>query len=300
MSDTEPEGTRDADVPPDAGDEALLPPLDWRSPNMVFERHWRFIVFVLLMLTMGLRTGDGVHSGFTIFALVLLVWVPLVRYADRGHLDRFDAEVILRALCNPDPRAVVESAMQGAVADRVDLAAPPPGWWGSFAGAETLEDVRRIAAPLAGIAGPAFAEALDEAADWQPVNDGTRAHRSPVPTDWLLWLASDEGSNRAEVRPDAVCLTTIHGAKGLEWPAVVLVGACEGAIPARWDRTAEDVAESGRCLYVGVTRARDALVVVAPKLLRGKPRNPSRWLITAGLLAPPPADGVSPEEGGAS
>lgn len=237
--------------------------------------------------------------------------VALVRYADRGHLDRFDAEVILRALCNPDPRAVVESAMQGAVADRVDLAAAldghreaardtPPGWWGSFAGAETLEDVRRIAAPLAGIAGPAFAEALDEAADWQPVNDGTRAHRSPVPTDWLLWLASDEGSNRAEVRPDAVCLTTIHGAKGLEWPAVVLVGACEGAIPARWDRTAEDVAESGRCLYVGVTRARDALVVVAPKLLRGKPRNPSRWLITAGLLAPPPADGVSPEEGGAS
>ena len=95
MSDTEPEGTRDADAPPDAGDEALPPPLDWRSPNMVFERHWRFIVFVLLMLTMGLRTGDGVHSGFTIFALVLLVWVPLVRYADRrGWLERLRCSLI--------------------------------------------------------------------------------------------------------------------------------------------------------------------------------------------------------------
>ncbi len=232
--------------------------------------------------------------------------VALVRYADRGHLDRFDAEVILRALCNPDPRAVVEAAMRGAVAERVELAGAldrnseaarhtPPGWWAAFAGAETLEDVRKLAQAVTPVTGPAFGEALDEAASWRPTNDGSQVARYPVPADWLLWLASGEDANRAEVRPDAVCVTTFHGAKGLEWPAVVVCGACEGGLPARWDKTPDDINESGRCLYVGITRARDAVVVVAPQTLRGKPRDPSRWLVAAELMCASP---VVAEAGG--
>ena len=85
----------DAPTPGDADEEALPPPLDWRSPSMIFEQHWRFIVFVLLMLTMGLRTGDGIHSGFTVFALLLVVWVPLMRHAERrGWLERYRCSLI--------------------------------------------------------------------------------------------------------------------------------------------------------------------------------------------------------------
>ena len=69
----------------------------------------------------------------------------------------------------------------------------------------------------------------------------------------------------------AVTLSTLHGAKGLEWPVVFLCGVGEGRIPLERKGLDTDEAEERRLLYVGMTRAREELV-----LLTGA--EPSRFL----------------------
>ncbi len=61
---------------------------------------------------------------------------------------------------------------------------------------------------------------------------------------------------------DAVSLMTMHGAKGLEFPAVFLCGVTEELIPFKKRRGICDIAEERRLFYVGMTRAQDELILL--------------------------------------
>lgn len=61
---------------------------------------------------------------------------------------------------------------------------------------------------------------------------------------------------------DAVTLMTLHGAKGLEFPAVILCGVKKGVIPLENGKQPVDLEEERRLFYVGMTRAKEELVLV--------------------------------------
>ena len=64
---------------------------------------------------------------------------------------------------------------------------------------------------------------------------------------------------------DYLVLSTIHSAKGLEWPVVHLLHLVDGAVPSDMALGSPDgLAEERRLFYVAVTRARDELYLYAP------------------------------------
>ncbi|MCJ1438727.1 hypothetical protein MMC27_008117 [Xylographa pallens] len=68
----------------------------------------------------------------------------------------------------------------------------------------------------------------------------------------------DENQNGPQ---DRVIISTIHAAKGLEWPVVFIPSAYEGSIP---HSRAEDTDEERRLLYVAMTRAQALLYMSCP------------------------------------
>ena len=59
----------------------------------------------------------------------------------------------------------------------------------------------------------------------------------------------------------AVRLMTLHGAKGLEFPAVFLAGLSAGALPLESQSQPADTEEERRLFFVGLTRAREELIL---------------------------------------
>ena len=67
--------------------------------------------------------------------------------------------------------------------------------------------------------------------------------------DDIATLISDQ-----QIDKDRVTISTIHGAKGLEWPVVYLFGCSETILP-----TGDSIEEERRLFYVGSTRAKEQL-----------------------------------------
>jgi len=85
-----------------------------------------------------------------------------------------------------------------------------------------------------------------------------------------------------EDETDAVSLSTLHAAKGLEYGHVFLVGVEEGILPHQRSETPEQIEEERRLMYVGITRAQRSLQIsYCTKRKQGKEWHgcePSRFL----------------------
>ena len=81
----------------------------------------------------------------------------------------------------------------------------------------------------------------------------------------------NEGSEAKPKSQEApLVLSTIHSAKGLEWPVVYVMSVAQGMIPfPRSAETRDGFEEERRLLYVALTRAADWLYVTYPKFKPG-------------------------------
>ena len=93
---------------------------------------------------------------------------------------------------------------------------------------------------------------------------------------------------------DTATLTTFHGAKGLEWGAVAVIGIEDGLVPLARGGQVADRREERRLLYVALSRATDVLHCswAARRSISGghpTPRRPSPWLAPVAARSGPPA-----------
>jgi DNA helicase-2/ATP-dependent DNA helicase PcrA len=83
-------------------------------------------------------------------------------------------------------------------------------------------------------------------------------------TAFLTHAALEAGEGQAKAWEDCVQLMTLHSAKGLEFPLVFIVGLEEGIFPSQRSLDEDGKLEEERRLcYVGITRAREQLVMTA-------------------------------------
>jgi DNA helicase II / ATP-dependent DNA helicase PcrA len=142
------------------------------------------------------------------------------------------------------------------------------GYGALYAGSEDREDVARR---------ENIEELLSSAREFERRNAEDATIAEYLDTVALATDADAAGSG------GAVTLSTLHAAKGLEFEAVYAVGLEEGYLPHGQSAEDEDeLEEERRLLYVGMTRAKDALTLTLAdrRLVYGRvePRRPSRFL----------------------
>jgi DNA helicase-2/ATP-dependent DNA helicase PcrA len=101
--------------------------------------------------------------------------------------------------------------------------------------------------------------------------------------DLLEAIAMQEENSKKKKDVDAVTLSTGHGAKGLEWDVVFIIGLVDLFFPSKWSVTEADKEEERRVLYVMLTRAKQRLYMFSPQSIRQygetKMVGPSRFIL---------------------
>jgi DNA polymerase III epsilon subunit family exonuclease len=105
--------------------------------------------------------------------------------------------------------------------------------------------------------------------------------------DQLLERVALSTSDGVDLAPDRINLLTLHSTKGLEFSRVYIVGVEDYEIPgyqAATNNITEEIEEARRLLYVGMTRARERLIVTRAARRLGRDTGPSTFLEEMGLL----------------
>ena len=110
-----------------------------------------------------------------------------------------------------------------------------------------------------------------------------RAKEFKTIEDWFAHIEeySRQLKLQAEVRqenPKAIQLMTMHGAKGLEFDTVFILGGNEKIMPYKRAETVEEIEEERRLFYVAMTRAKKRLVISYTKEKNGKQMSASRFV----------------------
>jgi DNA helicase II / ATP-dependent DNA helicase PcrA len=218
--------------------------------------------------------------------------VMALRLTDPGPLSRWSEAV---AAAPARSRAAL-SATLGALADIAPDAAP----------------ASLITAVLAALDAPLrdrYIDAETRIADLERLADAAASR--PSLHDALVDLALDPPVSASDlagpgrIDEDYLTISTIHSAKGLEWPVVHLAHLVDGAMPSDLAiSTPLGIEEERRLFYVAVTRARDELFLYAPLRLhhhrRGRDDKHSlgqltRFLDRAALAACHVTEALPPE-----
>ena len=111
-------------------------------------------------------------------------------------------------------------------------------------------------------------ELLDQTCAFLAVEEPLRARLAgrAIPfgsrlADFLEMTVLESEADAYDPRADRVTLMTLHAAKGLEFPVVFMAGCEESLLPYVREGEAPDIEEERRLFYVGMTRAREKLIL---------------------------------------
>lgn len=105
----------------------------------------------------------------------------------------------------------------------------------------------------------------------------THEHEQPTLSEFLEEVALVADIDRVDDSENRVTLMTLHSAKGLEFPRVYLGGLEDGLFPSMMSISSDDkgeVEEERRLCYVGITRAREYLMITSARqrMINGETR----------------------------
>lgn len=163
------------------------------------------------------------------------------------------------------------------------LAAAQAGTARTTAGREVVEACRSAVRPLIRAHYPDWArrvEDIDRLADTAATQSDLRDFVAQMTIDPTS--ASADYAKAPHLDEDYLTLSTVHSAKGLEWTAVHLIHATDGAFPSDMALNTDDgLEEEQRLFYVAVTRARDTLTIYTPHRMPTHPTSyNARHIIT--------------------
>ena len=127
---------------------------------------------------------------------------------------------------------------------------------------------------------------MDEPSPPDPLSPTGRGGTLGESIDRLLERVALSTSEGIEVAPDRVNLLTLHSTKGLEFSRVYIVGVEDYQIPGYRESTEHrqaEIQEARRLLYVGMTRARERLVLTRVERRFGMDAGGSSFLEEMGL-----------------
>ena len=261
----------------DLRDQAVLVRAAHHSDVLEIELAARGIPFVKYG---GLRFTEAAHvKDFLAAARIVanpaddVAWFRVLRLHQGIGAAHARRVIEVLRLAEPAPfdrwRDAVDAAPRRA---REDLAATI----GGLAGSATVEPAgERAAAILAALQNPLRARYPDadiRIEDLQRLADAAASR--PSLHDALVELALDPPVSASDLAgpprldDDFLTISTVHSAKGLEWPVVHLPHLVDGAVPSDMALASPTgLAEERRLFYVAVTRARDQLFLYAPMRL---------------------------------
>jgi DNA polymerase III epsilon subunit family exonuclease len=208
----------------------------------------------------------------------LLGWLGIALVLDEGA-DATPEERLLRDLAIPAVLGRFGDCLQ-VYADECEAADAPSveELTERLGGARLMERIRaqrpaaerypasvaRLQALLASSAGETLADSIDQ----------------------LLGRVALSRSGGSPVEDRRVNLLTLHSTKGLEFSRVYVVGAEDATLPGQLaleNQNLREIQEARRLLYVGMTRARDRLILTRAGLRDGRGTGGSLFLREAGL-----------------
>jgi DNA helicase II / ATP-dependent DNA helicase PcrA len=233
------------------------------------------------------RTGATANTGFADFAVLYRTdaqsaalchafshsGIPFKRHSHDRLTDQPVVRALLRALRHPTPRLPLEI---DPIEPAAGTASPSDGillWDMPVTEEPSLADRLRIAADDVSRRDDAPDVAARELALQQLLrlaetcggHEGRFADALALATEADFW----------DPRADRVSLLTVHAAKGLEFPIVFIAGLEDGILPLYWNELdPATAAEERRLFYVGMTRAKDRLVLAraTERFWRGRVR----------------------------
>ncbi len=111
--------------------------------------------------------------------------------------------------------------------------------------------------------------------------------------DVALMTNVDAETNSAQQKRTGIHLSTVHQAKGLEWPLVIVLWCNEEMFPSGKAINEGNEAEERRLFYVAVTRAKDDLLFCAPAMRALHGNNGMQYLQPSRFLKELPPSTVS-------